>query len=66
MGPYAALTSQRIDWINTGHEENIGVSNINDISALDLRLGNKTVAVAENPVGVSSIERGNLIDTSFS
>lgn len=66
MGPYATFTSQRIDWINTGHEENIGVSSINDISALALRLGNKIVAVAEKPAGVSSIERGNLMDTSFS
>lgn len=39
---------------------------MNDMNALALRLGNKIVAVAENPVGVSSIERGNLIDTSFS
>lgn len=49
-----------------GHEENTGVSSINNISALALEPGNKIVAVAVNPAGVSSIERGNLIDTSFS
>lgn len=66
MGPYATFTSQRVELIDAGHEENTEASNINDISALASRLGNKMVAVAEKPSGVSPIKRGNLIDTSFS
>lgn len=66
MDPYATFTSQRTDCINIGQEESMGVSIINDMSALASRVGNKTVAVAAKPDAVSSIERGYLIDTSLS